>query len=172
MAAKEGLTYDWERDSILCWELAIAELRNGSVKHMNLDSLVLELEKEEGYVPHAYQDTEGFWTIGIGTLVDPRKNAGLTKEEARYLCRNRASIAAAALIAALPWVHRLSERRQHALCQMVFQLGLSGFLKFEKMLEALKAEKWDLAAAEALSSRWAAQTPNRAKRIALALKEG
>lgn len=139
---------------------------------MDLDALVIELEREEGFVPHAYQDTEGFWTIGIGTLVDPRKNAGLTKEEARLLCRNRASIAAAALIAALPWVHKLSERRQHALASMVFQLGLSGFLKFEKMLAALKAERWNEAAAEALSSRWASQTPNRAKRIAQALKEG
>lgn len=36
-------------------------------------NLATQLRQEEGSVPHAYQDHLGFWTIGIGRLVDQRK---------------------------------------------------------------------------------------------------
>lgn len=37
---------------------------------MTLASL---LTSDEGRVPHAYQDHLGYWTIGVGHLIDRRK---------------------------------------------------------------------------------------------------
>ena len=51
---------------------------------------------------------------------------------------------------------------------MVFQLGKTGVSKFRNMWSALKDEtppNYKKAAAEMLDSRWAKQTPNRAKRM-------
>jgi lysozyme len=67
---------------------------------------------------------------------------------------------------ALPWVVDQPEEIQRALGNMAYQLGISGLLKFSKMLEALKNGQRELASIEALDSSWAKQTPARAKRVA------
>lgn len=52
-------------------------------------NLATQLRQEEGSVPHAYQDHLGFWTIGIGRLVDQRKpGSGLRPEEITFLLNN------------------------------------------------------------------------------------
>ena len=59
---------------------------------MNQGRLIEQLEKDEGFVSHAYQDSEGLWTIGFGRLIDQSiPSAGITKDEARMLLRNNAS---------------------------------------------------------------------------------
>ena len=40
---------------------------------------------EEGEKLSAYQDSMGFWTIGVGRLIDARKGGGISQEESRYL---------------------------------------------------------------------------------------
>ena len=32
-----------------------------------------QLERDEGRVRHAYQDHLGYWTIGVGRLIDARR---------------------------------------------------------------------------------------------------
>ena len=57
---------------------------------------------------------------------------------------------------------------QEVLVEMVFQLGKTGVSKFRNMWAALKEKTppdYKTAAAEMLDSRWAKQTPNRAKRM-------
>lgn len=39
---------------------------------MRHDPIWRTLETDEGRVPHAYQDHLGYWTIGVGHLVDKR----------------------------------------------------------------------------------------------------
>ena len=34
------------------------------------------LESEESSVPHSYQDHLGYWTIGVGHLIDERQPHG------------------------------------------------------------------------------------------------
>src|SRR3546814_6170937 len=36
------------------------------------------LNREEGRIPHAYQASLGYWTIGVGRLIDKRKGGRLT----------------------------------------------------------------------------------------------
>ena len=44
-------------------------------------------------------------------------------------------------------------------------MGVSGVSKFKKALHAMQMFQWKLAADELLDSRWAKQTPNRAKEL-------
>jgi lysozyme len=55
---------------------------------------------------------------------------------------------------------------------MVFQLGKSGVSKFRNMWKALQQDppQYDVASIEMLDSRWAKQTPNRAKAMADQMK--
>ena len=46
--------------------------------------------------------------------------------------------------------------------EMVYQMGYEGVSKFEKTLEYIKNEQWELASTEMLDSNWAIQTSDRA----------
>lgn len=135
---------------------------------MTYDRIALqkELEQDEGFRPHVYDDSEGWATIGIGRLVDERKGGGITKDEAYFLLGNDIDKCEKQLDQYIPWWRELSDKRQRALLNMVFQLGIGGVLKFAKMLGALQARDWSEAYRQALDSRWYQQTPNRAKRVA------
>ena len=49
--------------------------------------------------------------------------------------------------------------------EMIFQMGYEGVSKFEKTLEYIKNEQWELASTEMLDSNWAIQTPKRADEL-------
>lgn len=135
---------------------------------MNLEAHLLH---EEGYRRSAYQDHLGYWTIGIGRLIDARKDAGLTIEEAKYLLANDIAAKRRELDLQLPMWRGLSSTRRMALLSMAFQMGTAGLLGFPSMLAALAARDYEGAAREALDSRWAQQTPERAHRVAAMLRD-
>lgn len=132
---------------------------------MNKDKLAKELEDDEGFKSHAYLDSEGFWTIGIGTLIDKKKGGGITHDEAVYLLKNRMDEKIKQLIAALPWITEHPDKIQRALANMTYQLGITGLLGFKRTLMLIQQRKYVEAANNALLSKWAKQTPNRAKRV-------
>lgn len=133
---------------------------------MNKEKLVEELKHDEGLMFHAYKDSLGYLTIGIGRLIDKRKGGGITESEANYLLENDIDKITRSLQHKFIYYQRLDGTRQRALCNMCFQLGLDGLLGFKKMLTAIDKEDWDEAYIQALDSKWARQTPVRAKRIA------
>jgi lysozyme len=137
---------------------------------MDIDILKAELARDEGCVLHAYQDSESYWTIGIGRLIDKRRGGGITEDEAAYLLSNDIARIAKELDRHIPWWSGLPEPKQRALANLAFQLGVGGLLGFRKMLAALQAGEWEKAASEALDSTWAVQTPARAGRIAAVLR--
>ena len=67
----------------------------------------------------------------------------------------------------LPWMTSLSEPRQAVLLSMAWQMGVEGLLGFTNTLKFIEAGDFKNAAANMLKSKWAQQTPNRAKRHAL-----
>lgn len=139
---------------------------------MNIPQLREELIRDEGFKPYAYKDHLGFLTIGVGRMIDERKSGGITPEEAHYLLENDIGRAVDGLRKALPFWDNLSDARQRALCNMAFQMGVSGVLKFTRMIAALKIGHYDRAALEALDSTWAKQTPERAQRVTRLIREG
>lgn len=130
------------------------------------------LKKEEGVIPHAYQDHLGFWTIGVGRLIDKRKGGGLSSDEIDYLLRNDINRFVAGLEKALPWWNELSSNRKAALTAMAFQMGLKNLLSFKKTLALIRDKKYNAAAEQMLTSLWAKQTPARAKRTAELIRNG
>lgn len=123
------------------------------------------LERHEGRVRHAYQDHLGFLTIGIGRLIDERRGGGLADDEIDYLLSNDIDRITDDLPRRLPFWGRLTDNQQIALVNMAFQLGVSGLMNFRRMLAALERGDIETARAEALDSRWAQQTPGRARDV-------
>ena len=133
---------------------------------MDTAAIKAHLRAHEGCVLHAYQDHLGYWTIGYGRMIDERRGGGISEAEAEQLLTNDISRVIADLEYAAPMLHTLPESVQHALVNMAFQMGVTGLMGFRRMWAALEAGDWELAAEEALNSRWAEQTPRRAHEIA------
>lgn len=131
-----------------------------------------QLLRDEGEVLHAYEDSLGFLTIGVGRLIDSRKGGGITHAEAMHLLDNDISRKVAEVRTALPWLPELDAPRQGVLFNMAFQLGTQGLLKFKRTLELVRGERWDEAARAMLQSKWATQTPARARRLANQMQFG
>lgn len=129
------------------------------------------LKRHEGFVSHAYQDSEGYWTIGIGTLIDQRRGGGITEAEAMQLLQNRLRKYERGLDSSIPWWRSLSSVRQAALLDMAYNLGVQGLLGFSRMLTALEAGDYARAGQEAMNSRWARQVGYRAEEIRTMLVE-
>jgi lysozyme len=135
--------------------------------------LVRQLKGDEGVKPCVYRDSLGFWTIGVGRLVDASKpGAGLRPDEITYLLNNDIDDRIDALTRALPWFQDLDDVRKGVLLNMAFQLGTEGLLRFERTLALVKDGKYENAAAAMLQSLWAKQTPERAKRMADQMRSG
>lgn len=69
-----------------------------------------------------------------------------------------------------PFLNKLPLAKQEILIEMSYQMGVNGVLKFKKMWLALKSEDYTEASKQMLDSRWAVQTPNRAKKLAEMMK--
>lgn len=138
------------------------------------EELIDMIRRHEGNVLHAYQDSEGYWTIGTGRLIDKRRSGGITEQESRILLEHDIQKVRNDLVNLfgkdLPV--NITELRSNALCDMRFQLGYNGFREFQRMIRAVRDGDWNKAADEALSSLWAQQTPDRAQEIAEMLRNG
>ena len=135
--------------------------------------LTRQLKGDEGERACVYQDHLGFWTIGIGRLVDKRKpGAGLRPDEITYLLHNDIDDRIEQLTRRLPWFQNLDDARKGVLLNMAFQMGVDGLLAFKRTLALIEAGQYDLAAHAMGQSLWAQQTPARAKRMATQMRTG
>lgn len=133
-----------------------------------------QLRGDEGERPTVYKDHLGFYTIGVGRLVDGRKRgAGLKPHEIAFLLNNDIDERIDALTRALPWFQNLDDARKGVLLNMSFQMGVEGLLKFERTLALVRDGKYENAAHAMLQSLWAReQTPERAQRMADQMRTG
>lgn len=136
------------------------------------DQLTKQLLEDEGERLQAYQDHLGYWTIGVGRLIDGRKGGGISKEESRMLLGNDIDKVCSALQEKLHFWDRLNDARKAALCTMAFQMGIEGLLKFKLSLASLANGNYVEASNRMLQSTWAKQTPNRAKKVTEQIKTG
>lgn len=134
--------------------------------------LIEQLRRDEGEVLHAYQDTLSFWTIGVGRLIDKRKGGGISADESAYLLNNDIQNVDQALRDKLAWIAGLDEIRRCALINMGFQLGVAGLLEFTRTLAAVRDGRYAEAETLAMQSKWAQQTPARARRVTRQIATG
>lgn len=139
---------------------------------MAITNLTEQLLRDEGVILHAYQDSLGFWTIGVGRLIDARKGGGITSEEAQYLLNNDISRVAAELCSHLPLFSTLDLVRQSAITNMAFNLGVPGLLQFHNTLSFLEQKNYTAAADAMRQSKWHTQVGARAERLAEQIATG
>lgn len=132
-----------------------------------------QLRRDEGEQRHAYRDSEGYLTIGIGRLIDDRlPSGGLRPDEVTVLFENDLDDAVNDARRLVPTFDTLSETRKAVLVNMAFNLGYVGLSEFRLMLQAVMSGNYDIAAKEMLDSQWARQVGARAMRLAQQMKEG
>ena len=138
--------------------------------------MLLEIEKQlrrdEGEVLHAYQDINGYWTIGIGRLIDARRGGGISREESAFLFHNDTSRIIAEMTRLLPWTLGLDDARRGVLIAMAFQMGVGGMLGFRKTLAHAQAGRYYDASKEMLDSTWARVHVSRAGRLSVQMRTG
>jgi lysozyme len=126
---------------------------------------------EEGFRADAYYCSEKYPTIGIGWKIgnknqslDDFKVMLISKEAALAQCDSEANDLAINLHCVIGCWQDLSEARQAVLISMAYQMGLSGLMKFKKMIAAIDAGDFVEAAAQGMDSNWSSQTYARANR--------
>ncbi len=127
------------------------------------------LIRHEGFKTKAYKCPSGKVTIGVGRNLE---DMGLSDDEVLTLLANDVNRCISEAECALGWYKRLDPVRQDVIVSMLFQMGLSRFLKFHKTIVALKIGDYALASKEMLLSSWAAQTPARAKELSEMMRTG
>jgi len=135
-------------------------------------NLYEQLIRDERLILHAYPDSEGFWTIGVGRMIDLRKGGGISHDEAIFLLQNDVLHVTGQLAETFPWTQALDEARRGALLNMAFNMGIHGLAEFHHMLGALEQADYETAAQEMLSSKWAQQVGARAERLAEQMRTG
>ena len=130
-----------------------------------MDKIIEKIKMEEGDKAKMYKCPAGKWTIGAGINLEAQE----MPQEVRDL-----------------WLDLIIQKQHNqmltlvdeyegnleddsvdlVLFDMAYQMGVSGLLKFKKMLTAIRETDWNKAADELLDSNYARQTPNRAKRNA------
>lgn len=140
--------------------------------------MLFELLKfEEGYRERAYHCSTGYPTIGIGTKLGPKGSPlsnytmVVTEHAAKALLDDEVKKIRNELVKRR-WYVELDSDRQTIIKSMAYQMGVGGVLKFKKMIAALEHGDYQEAANQALDSRWAKQTPKRARRHAEVLESG
>ena len=139
---------------------------------MDKTQLIKELRRDEGVVSFAYQDHLGYWTIGVGRLIDKKKGGRLRDSEIDFMLSNDIDDFERQLIDALPWYGRLDDVRQRVLVNMAFNLGIAGLLGFKNTLAMIERGDYAGAAKGMLASKWAGQVGERAKRLATMMETG
>lgn len=127
--------------------------------------LTQQIIQDEGIELSAYQDSEGYWSIGVGRLIDKRRGGGITSQEAMMLLDHDLDLAITDL-ATFAWFPPLDVVRQRAVTNLRFNLGAGGFRTFQRFIHAMAVADYATAAQELLNSQWATQVGARAKEVA------
>jgi lysozyme len=130
------------------------------------------LKLHEGCVDHAYQDSLGFWTIGVGHLIDVRKGGSIPPHIIDGLLSWDVEEKKRGLFLRIPWAAKLDFTRQCVLVDMAFNLGVDGLMLFRNMLTHVQCGRYEAAAEAMLDSKWATQVKTRAVRLAKMMETG
>jgi len=134
---------------------------------MNYQRLIESIKHHEGFRKGVYMDTLGYETIGYGFAI---KNLEIDEDIAGLILERKMMCLILDCFNRFQWLNAQPTGIQEAIIEMCYQLGISGVSKFKKMITHIKNGDYILAGDEALDSRWAKQTPNRAKEISEIIK--
>ena len=127
-----------------------------------MKDIIEQLKIHEGYKPTVYKCTEGVDTIGIGFAI---KDLHLSEEVCDMILEEKLEALEERFEKKFDWFQESPVEVRNVMLNMAYQLGFRGFCKFKKTIAYLEEAEWDKASVEMLDSKWAKQTPNRAKEL-------
>ena len=127
-----------------------------------MKELLESIKHHEGFVEHVYDDSLGIPTIGYGFAI---KDLVLEEDLCDEILLRKLHILGRSVMGKFPFFDSLPSDCKSVLMEMCYQLGVTGVSKFKKALKAMEDGDWEKAADEMLDSKWAKQTPNRAKEM-------
>jgi lysozyme len=128
----------------------------------------VSLKLDEGLRLRMYKCPAGFNTVGYGFNLDANR---ITQDIADALLEIKVKETEGACADYEYWP-ALSDERKAVLINLCYCVGSVGFSNFNRMQEALMRGEYTQAAVEILDSAFADQTGDRAKRLALTMRDG
>ena len=125
-------------------------------------SLIDSIKQHEGYVGVVYKDSLGIDTIGYGFAI---KDLELDKDICDIILERKLHALIDRVNKKFKWYKYMPPTIQDVIVEMCYQLGVYGFSCFKKTIAYLQDKQWKEASVEMLDSRWAEQTPNRAREM-------
>ncbi len=163
---------------------SLAELkRQGSTAHLDRGKLRAQLIRHERKVPKMYLDSEQIPTIGVGFNLNRAdaeskiKSLGFDYADVRAgkaafndtqidtLLNEDIETALSDCRSVFNQFDTLSDVRQRVLTDMMFNLGKTKFVQFQKLIDAVKRNDFDAAATEMVDSKWYKQVGTRSKTL-------
>lgn len=132
-------------------------------------ALLTQIIRHEGSCNKMYLDSEGIETIGVGHNLRDRP---ISDRAIMVILEDDLEAAIYDLINHFSWYKELDEPRKNVLINMCFNLGITRLKRFERMIAAIQAQNWQLAADEMLDSKWARQVKGRATELAGRMRIG
>jgi lysozyme len=140
------------------------------------------LRFHEGERLTAYQDSLGFWTIGVGHLLPrPRspewRGYRITQAQSDALFEEDWNHHVFLLQKYAPWAMQFDEVRRYVMIDMTFNLGIEpfdndGFKDWPIFVGQLQRRDWRSASANMRSTLWARQVKGRAVRLSRMIETG
>ncbi len=136
-----------------------------------------ELIRDEGKRVVPYKDSLGYWTVGIGHLLQGEEkvkilNKGAISEDECYrLFEGDIARAEETLDQVYPKWRRFDDVRQRAVLNLAFNLG-NRLANFKNFLSAMAAKDYHAAGEALRQSKWFTQVKGRAPRIIFMIETG
>ena len=129
--------------------------------------LLNRIKHHEGFRSRVYKCTEGYDTIGYGFAI---KDLDLDEDLAEEILLRKLEKLIERVRNQFDWLDEVPHEVQGVIIEMAYQMGLSNVKRFKLTLKHMQNQDWELAADEMLDSKWARQTPNRAKELSTIIR--
>ena len=136
--------------------------------HIDLEELVEDLKKHEGYRSRVYRDSLQIDTIGYGFAV---KDLELDEEDCDRILIKKLTNLIPSVFSRFPFLKDQPNEVKVVVLNMCYQMGVTGVSKFKKFLKALEEKDYGWGAIEMLDSKWSKQTPQRAYELSERIKK-
>ena len=130
--------------------------------------LIDSIKQHEGYVKRVYKDSLGIDNIGYGFAI---KDLELDQDLCDMIIDRKLKDLERIVNSKFNWYRYMPPEIKNVVIEMCYQLGVTGFSNFRKTITFLQNKQFHDASVEMLDSRWAEQTPVRAKELSNRVKE-